>query len=46
MTIDLPGGTDHPSWTTALLTAIAYGLVLAVMFALLFVVPYGLFSMF
>jgi hypothetical protein len=30
---------DHPAWTTAAATAVSYGLVLAVLFALLFVVP-------
>lgn len=43
MTIDLPGGTDHPSWTTAVGTFVAYALVLVVMFVLLFLVPYVIF---
>ena len=34
---------SHPSWTTAFGTFVSYGLVLAAMFVLLFVVPFGLF---
>jgi hypothetical protein len=40
MSIDLPGEFDHPAWTTAVGTAVAYGVILAGMFVLLFVVPF------
>ncbi|MFC3478619.1 hypothetical protein [Halobacterium litoreum] len=33
----------HDSWVAALGTFVSYGLVLVVMTALLFLVPYGLF---
>lgn len=39
----LPGGYDHPSWLAAIGTVVSYGVVLLVMFVLLFVVPYLLF---
>lgn len=35
---------DHPAWTTAAGTLVSYGLVLAVMFALLFVLPFVVYS--
>ena len=35
---------DHPAWLTAAGTLAGYGLILAVMFALLFVVPYLVFA--
>ena len=35
---------DHPAWVTGIATAVSYGLVLAVLFVLLFVVPYLLFA--
>jgi hypothetical protein len=35
---------DHDSWRTALGTGVGYGLILAVMFVLLFLVPYLLFA--
>ncbi|MDH5020675.1 hypothetical protein [Halobacterium rubrum] len=35
---------DHDSWWTALGTFVSYGLVLAAMTALLFLVPYFLFT--
>jgi hypothetical protein len=44
MNLSLPGGNDHPTWLTAVGTFASYGLVLALLFALLFVVPYLLFS--
>ena len=31
---------DHPAWVTAGATLVSYGLVLLVLFLLLFVVPY------
>jgi hypothetical protein len=41
--MDFPGDFDHPSWVTAATTIVAYGVILAVIFLLLFVVPYLLF---
>jgi hypothetical protein len=35
---------DHPAWATAAATLASYGLILALLFALLFVVPYLAFS--
>lgn len=34
---------DHPAWRSATGTVVAYGLVLAVMFLVLFVLPYAVF---
>ena len=34
---------DHPTWLTAAATAAGYGLILLVLFVLLFLVPYLLF---
>lgn len=34
---------DHPTWLTAVGTFVSYGLILLVMFLLLFVVPYLIF---
>jgi hypothetical protein len=34
---------DHDSWRTALGTGVGYGVLLLVMFALLFLVPYLVF---
>jgi len=31
---------DHPAWLAAAGTLVSYGLILAVLFALLFVLPY------
>lgn len=39
MAIDVPGGFDHPSWVTAVATAVGYGVLLVVVLVLLFVVP-------
>lgn len=36
-------GYDHPSWLTALGTGASYGVILAAMFLLLFVVPFLVF---
>lgn len=44
MNLDLPGGSDHPAWMTIGGTLVGYGVVLAVIFVLLFVVPYGLWT--
>lgn len=35
---------DGPAWVTAAATLASYGLVLAVLFALLFVVPFVVYS--
>lgn len=35
---------DNPAWTTAAGTLVSYGIVLAFLFFLLFVVPYLAFS--
>ncbi len=46
MDVDLPeplSAYEGPSWVTAVGTAVAYGVVLLVMFVLLFVVPFLLF---
>jgi hypothetical protein len=40
----LPGGTDHPTWTTVGGTLVSYALVLLAMFAVLFVLPYLAFT--
>ncbi|MFB6269070.1 MAG: hypothetical protein ABEH83_03945 [Halobacterium sp.] len=42
MNVDL-GQFDHPSWLAAAGTLVSYGLVLAAMTVLLFLVPYGVF---
>ncbi len=34
---------DHPAWLTAIGTLVGYGLVLLVLFVVLFVVPLGIF---
>ncbi len=44
MTLELPGGRDHPAWLTVLGTFLSYGVILAVILALMFVVPYLAFS--
>jgi len=36
--------SDHPAWVTAAGTLASYGLILAVMFAILFVVPFLVYS--
>ncbi|SNZ13481.1 hypothetical protein SAMN06269185_2217 [Natronoarchaeum philippinense] len=43
MPIDAFEKYDHPAWLTAASTAVAYGVILLVMFAALFLVPYALF---
>ncbi|MFD1512157.1 hypothetical protein [Halomarina rubra] len=35
---------EHPTWLTAVATALSYGLILAAMTVVLFVVPYLLFT--
>jgi hypothetical protein len=35
---------DHPAWHTSVATALSYGLVLAFLFVLLFIVPYLIFA--
>lgn len=44
MSPSLAGGNDHPTWLTAAGTLAGYGLLLALLFAMLFVVPYLLFA--
>jgi hypothetical protein len=36
---------DHPAWHTGIATALSYGLVLAFLFVLLFVMPYLIFAL-
>jgi len=43
--MDLRDEFDHPTWFTVGSTGIAYGLVLLVMFLLLFIVPYAVFAL-
>ena len=40
---DLRDRFDHPSWSTVAGTALSYGAILLVMFAVLFVVPFLVF---
>ncbi|MFT4884495.1 MAG: hypothetical protein ACI8U4_002011 [Natronomonas sp.] len=42
---DIKEQHDHPSWFTAAGTAVAYGLILAVMTILLFGLPWAIFSL-
>jgi hypothetical protein len=44
MNLDLPGGRDHPAWTTVAGVLVGYGAVLAVIFGVLFLVPYALWT--
>lgn len=44
MTVDLPGGRDHPTWLTAIATAVGYGVIFAFILVALFVVPYLAFT--
>lgn len=46
MAVDLPGDFDHPAWLTAASTVVAYGLVLLLLFVLLFVLPFLVFTAF
>ncbi len=39
----LPDAFDHPAWMTGVATVVGYGLILAVLFVALFVVPYLVF---
>jgi len=41
--MNLPADFDHPSYLTALGTFVGYGVILLVMFALLFLIPYGIY---
>ena len=43
---DLRERFDHPSWFAAAGTAVSYGAVLLVMFAVLFVLPFLVFLLF
>jgi hypothetical protein len=40
MNLALPGGNDDPSWLTAGVVVAGYAVVLAVILAVLFVLPY------
>ena len=40
---DLRDRFEHPAWTTVAGTAVSYGVILLVMFAVLFVVPFLVF---
>lgn len=44
MNFELPGGNDHPSWLTAIATAIGYGAIFTFILLALFVVPYLAFT--
>lgn len=35
---------DHPAWVAGIATAIGYGIILAVMTVVLFVIPYLVFT--
>lgn len=45
MDLELPGGNDHPSWRTAVVTVGAYGVIFAFILLALFVVPYLAFAL-
>jgi hypothetical protein len=40
----LPVDITHPAWVTTISTVISYTLILGLMFALIFVVPFLIFS--
>lgn len=42
--MELTDQFDHPAWLTAGGTLVGYGLILVVMFALLFVLPFLVYS--
>jgi hypothetical protein len=44
MTVPLPESLDHDAWETAVGTVLAYGLILLVMFVVLFVLPFVIFE--
>ena len=44
VTAESDGRFDHPSFVTALSTAVAYALLLVAMTVVLFILPYLLFS--
>lgn len=42
--VDAPDEFDHPAWRTAVGTGVGYGIILVAMTALLFGLPYLLFT--
>lgn len=44
MELDLPGGRDHPAWTTVAGVLAGYSVVLAVILVAVFLVPYALWT--
>ena len=42
--MELPVDFGHPAWVTALATVVSYSLILAVLTAAVFVIPYLVFS--
>jgi len=44
--MELPAPFDHPAFSTAVGTVVGYGVILAVMTTLLFLVPFFFFSTF
>lgn len=36
---------EHDAWRAAVATAVSYGIILFVIFVLLFLVPYGIFTL-
>jgi hypothetical protein len=44
MDAHIPGGTDHPTWLSGLAVFLGYGVVLAAILLVLFVLPYLLFA--
>jgi hypothetical protein len=42
--MQVPGQFDHPAWKTAISTVVTYSIILLIMTALLFGVPYLFFS--
>lgn len=46
MNLGLRSAFDHPSWRTAVGTAVSYAVILLAMFFFLFVVPFAVFVLF
>lgn len=44
MSVPVPDSFDHEAWETAVGTVLAYGLILTVMFVVLFVLPFVIFE--
>lgn len=36
---------DHGAWRTAVATAVSYGIILVMLFVVLFLIPYGIFTL-